>query len=178
MRRALVHVTSVRCLRGHHDKTKTSCNASRTLHLSGAKSSCSAPIWGFVCVCTVLGHERRGSLPITCCSNFTCQVTCQFTAGGMAVLFLAMPTKLWNLTGRESGRRFLHLQYTWSAWALEVQLVAMTKVGRCSFYQNMVFKSTCSIPGAISACVADMWHAFSACVADMRHASSTCVADM
>ena len=31
-------------------------------------------------------------------------------AGGMAFLFLAMPTKLWNLTGRESGRRFLYLQ--------------------------------------------------------------------
>ena len=24
-----------------------------------------------VCVCTVLGHERRGSLPNTCCRNFT-----------------------------------------------------------------------------------------------------------
>ena len=33
-------------------------------------------------VCTVLGHERRGSLPSTCCCNFTCQVTCQFSAGG------------------------------------------------------------------------------------------------
>ena len=31
-------------------------------------------------------------------------------AGGMAVLFLAMPTKLWNMTGRETGRSFLYLQ--------------------------------------------------------------------
>ena len=37
-----------------------------------------------VCVCTVLGHERRGSLPSTCCRNFTCQVTRQFSAGGQS----------------------------------------------------------------------------------------------
>ena len=58
----------------------------------------------------------------------------------MAVLFLAMPTKLWDLTGRESGCRFLYLQCTWSAWALEVQLVAMIKVGRFSFSQYKVFR--------------------------------------
>ena len=94
MRTALVHVTSIRCPHGHQDKTKTSCNASRTLHQSGAKSSCSAPNWGFVCVCTVLGHERRGSLPSTCYCNFTCQVTCQFSAGGSGPLKSPLPTKL------------------------------------------------------------------------------------
>ena len=60
----------------------------------------------------------------------------------MAVLFLTMPTKLWDLTGRESGRRFLYLQCTWSAWALEVQLVAMIKVGRFSFLHNFVTRKS------------------------------------
>ena len=47
-----------------------------------------------VCVCTVLGHERRGSLPSTCFCNFTCQVTCQFSAGGSGPLKSPLPTKL------------------------------------------------------------------------------------
>ena len=47
-----------------------------------------------VCVCTVLGHECRGSLPITCCCNFTCQVTCQFTAGAHGIHNLPCATKL------------------------------------------------------------------------------------
>ena len=47
-----------------------------------------------LCVCTVLGHERRGSLPNTCCRNFTRQVTCQFSAGGSGPLKSPLPTKL------------------------------------------------------------------------------------
>ena len=56
-----------------------------------------SPGFGFysvVCVCTVLGHERRGSLPSTCYCNFTCQVTSQFSAGGSGPLKSPLPTKL------------------------------------------------------------------------------------
>ena len=53
-----------------------------------------------VCVCTVLDHERRGSLPITCCCNFTCQVTCQFSAGGQGSLILTLS----NEAGYQRGK--------------------------------------------------------------------------
>ena len=43
-----------------------------------------------VCVCTVLGHERRGSLPNTC----SCSFTCQFQAGGSGPLKSPLPTRL------------------------------------------------------------------------------------
>ena len=42
-----------------------------------------------------------------------------FPCRGHGGLSLDMPTKLWELTGRETGRSFLYLQQKWSAWALD-----------------------------------------------------------
>ena len=36
---------------------------------------------------------------------------CKTSAGGMAAVSLAMPTKLWDSAGRERGRTLLYLQY-------------------------------------------------------------------
>ena len=163
MRRALVHVTSVRCRLGQPDKAKTSCNVSRTLPLTGAKSSCSAPIWGFVCVCTVLDHERRGSLPITCSCNFTCQFTCQFTAGECGTCILPHSTKLSvDACGKRDLISLVYLQTTWSAWALSRAACGHDQSRALFLFPKQSFQIYTQ--RAISTCVADMWHAIRASV--------------
>ena len=64
-----------------------------------------------VCVCVQPCDPRENFFP-----RFYVHM---FTSRGHGGLSLAMPTKLWELTGRETGRSFLYLQQKRSAWALD-----------------------------------------------------------
>ena len=59
-----------------------------------------------VCLSTCPSERARGCV----CVCHPCNQGLSNNAGGMAVLFPAMPTKLWNMSGRETGRSFLYLQ--------------------------------------------------------------------
>ena len=39
-----------------------------------------------MCVCTVLDHERRGSLPTTCSCNFTCEFSSRGATAHLSTL--------------------------------------------------------------------------------------------
>ena len=77
-----------------------------------------------VCVCVCVCAIVR-AFPFFVCVCHPCTKGLSNFAGGMAVLFLAMPMKLWNMTGREIGRSFPYLQETGTAW--------VTDVAACSF---------------------------------------------
>ena len=69
-----------------------------------------------VCVCTVLGHERRGSLPITC----SCSFTCEFYAGGQSCEHSWLPNEEGYATADVESDQ-LHVPASWPPEAARLE---------------------------------------------------------
>ena len=70
-----------------------------------------------VCVCVIRACDKPAESHVAHCFlasfdflSFLVLPNFSQRAVGMAVFSLATPTKLWELTGRETGRSFLYLQ--------------------------------------------------------------------